>query len=116
MRKVEKEILLNSNSKNTKKMGPLTGCVPDVHPQQKQYEFDELTIDSCFDSGNMAFATKFDNNHVRAYQKFHLNDSITFGYLLIALALLANPVLGHGFISESPMLKNGEAIPSLSRI
>jgi len=70
MRKVDREDSINSSQKNIKKTGPLSGCIPDVHPQQKLYEFDELTLDSCFDSGNMGYASKYEDYHVPFYQKF----------------------------------------------
>lgn len=42
----------------------LEGCQEDKHPQQTEYETDELTLDSCFDSGNMLSAIKVDDLQV----------------------------------------------------
>lgn len=42
-----------------------SGCKIGVNPQQQEFEFDELTLDSCFDSGNMSSAVKA--NECRVY-------------------------------------------------
>ena len=34
------------------------GCVPDFHPQRQRFDFDELSIDTLFDSANLATAIK----------------------------------------------------------
>jgi len=34
------------------------GCVPDFHPQRQRFDFDEFTIDTLFDSANLATAIK----------------------------------------------------------
>ena len=57
---------------STKKPLPF-GCVIDSQPQQREFMFDELTLDSCFDSGNMAYAEKENDNHVRMKFKPVLN-------------------------------------------
>ena len=41
-----------------------SGCKIGVNPQQTEFEFDELTLDSCFDSGNMSSAVKASDSHV----------------------------------------------------
>lgn len=64
MKNMDKEDNPKENNPKLMKLPSTIGCLPDVHPQQKRFEFEELTIDSCFDSGNMANAIRFDENNV----------------------------------------------------
>jgi len=41
-----------------------SGCKIGVNPQQQKFEFEDLTLDSCFDSGNMSSAVKASDSHV----------------------------------------------------
>ena len=59
----EAEPLKENFSKSSKPPSP-GGCKPNVHPQQQELDFDELTLDSRFDSGNMASAVKFRDTQV----------------------------------------------------
>lgn len=40
------------------------GCLPGLHPQRQRFDFDEISIDTLFDSANLANATKYKNFHV----------------------------------------------------
>ena len=42
----------------------LEGCIPELHPQRARYDFDELSIDTLFDSANLASAVKYKDFHV----------------------------------------------------
>lgn len=55
---ISKEALKNS------KPGSTGGCLPNVYPSQQQFVFEELTLDSRFDSGNMLNAARFSETHV----------------------------------------------------
>ena len=102
MRNSDKEDNQNDNKQKLNKLPSSICCDPDVHPQQRLFEFEELTIDSCFDSGNMANAIRYDENQVRK-SLHYLSHSIIFGYLQIAQALQRRQTIGLGFISGSKM-------------
>jgi hypothetical protein len=63
MRGSDKEDTPAQSSKPVKSGNP-TGCIPNVFPQQQRFEFEELTLDSCFDSGNMGNASRISETHV----------------------------------------------------
>ncbi len=44
-------------------------CVLDVHPQRQAFVFDELSLDSNFDSANLTQATKVKDFHVKSLPK-----------------------------------------------
>lgn len=64
MRSTEKPELTRENTSKSSKPVSASGCKPTVHPQQKTFDFDDLTLDSCFDSANMASALKASESHV----------------------------------------------------
>lgn len=39
-------------------------CLSNFHPQRQRFDFDELTIDTLFDSANLATAIKYKDFHV----------------------------------------------------
>jgi len=51
------ELNKENPSKSAKPPSP-SGCKINIHPQQQEFQFNELTLDSCFDSGNMANAVR----------------------------------------------------------
>jgi hypothetical protein len=67
MRNLDKEDNPKENYQKFTKLPSTIGCLPDVHPQQKHFDFEELSIDSCFDSGNMSNAIRFDENNVTRF-------------------------------------------------
>ena len=66
MQSIKKE---DSNPSNASRTSLTLGTKPDYHPQQTEFIFDGLTIDSRFDSGNMANAARETDNHVISYFK-----------------------------------------------
>jgi len=44
-----------------------SGCKIGVNPQQQKFEFEDLTLDSCFDSGNMSSAVKASDSHYHVW-------------------------------------------------
>ena len=40
------------------------GCLPNFHPERQRFDFDELTIDTLFDSANLSGAKKYKDFHV----------------------------------------------------
>lgn len=92
----------------------LEGCQEDKHPQQTEYETDELTLDSCFDSGNMLSAIKVEDQQVSKHF-FFLVYSIIFTLLLTVQIHLLKQDIEHGFISGLQTLKNLDPILSSSR-
>ena len=63
MQSAKQENGLNESSSNTNTYLP-AGCVPELNPQQQEFIFDEMTLDSKFDSGNLSYASKQTDNHV----------------------------------------------------
>lgn len=51
------------NTEQTKNNLP-KGCLPNFHPQRQRFDFDEISIDTLFDSANLATAVKFKDFHV----------------------------------------------------
>ena len=51
------------NAEQTKTNLP-KGCLPNFHPQRQRFDFDEISIDTLFDSANLATAVKFKDFHV----------------------------------------------------
>ena len=64
MQSARKEDKFQENPPNDIKKSLPVGCVPELHPQQQEFVFDELTLDSRFDSGNLGHATKQADSHV----------------------------------------------------
>ncbi len=105
MRNSDKEDNQIDNKQKIYKLPSTNGCIPDEHPQQKRFEFEELTLDSCFDSGNMANAMRYDENNV-SKTTLKLIYSIIFGSLQIVLALPRRQIIGLGSILGSKTLKS----------
>lgn len=64
MKRIDRSQSLRDNQNKAQKPSSATGCNPHVHPQQQEFHFDDITLDSCFDSGNMIKAEKAGENHV----------------------------------------------------
>ena len=73
-------------------------CCPNVHPQQNFFEFDQLSFDSRFDSGNLAKAEKKENFKVVVVFVIDNYNSITFELAQTALKLILNKLFITGFI------------------
>jgi hypothetical protein len=63
MKVSDKEDTTKEPTKN-QKSGSTGGCLPNVYPSQQQFVFEELTLDSRFDSGNMHNAARVSESHV----------------------------------------------------
>ena len=114
MQNTKKDQLKSNPETNAKKPLPF-GCVVDSQPQQQEFVFDEVTLDSCFDSGNMAYAEKESDNHVRMnFKLVPEHHSIIFGSLLIVRRLLLRPTSKHGFTSGLKMSRQVANITTLS--
>lgn len=74
MQTARKEDKCQENPLNNTKTSLPVGCVPELHPQQQEFIFDELTLDSLFDSGNMAHATKQGDSHVIYFSSNSLSE------------------------------------------
>lgn len=90
----------NSNFKNISHDSTYSGCIPNIHPQQQEFSFEDFTLDSCFDSGNMGYATKHTDNHVNNSKKPWLNYSIIFGSAQIAQEQGQSHIIEPGSILE----------------
>ncbi len=66
MQSAQKDERSKESSSNTNTYLP-AGCIPELNPQQQEFVFDELTLDSKFDSGNLSHATRQTDNHVLSY-------------------------------------------------
>jgi len=103
-------------SKSAKPPSP-SGCKINVHPQQQEFHFSELTLDSCFDSGNMANASRISETQVslESLNFILMPSSITSGLLQTVLGLPEKLTIEHGFISEPEILKDIPPLPLQSK-
>jgi len=74
MQTARKEDKCKDYSQNNIKTSLPIDCIPEIHPQQQEFIFDELTLDSCFDSGNLTYATKQADSHVKILCKKCLSE------------------------------------------